>query len=69
MGLEESCQEISLETKSEHSTHTLMKHPLVTADIFLFNIPKCVDTFTEFNYEMLEVIRDGEPFPSKYDSE
>ena len=40
-----------------------MKHPLITADIFLFNIPKCVDTFTEINYEMLEGIKDGELFP------
>ena len=29
---------ISLQTKSGHITHALTKHPLATADIFLFNI-------------------------------
>ena len=60
---------ISLQTKSGHITHALTKHPLATADIFLFNIAKCVDTFTEINYEMLEGIKDGELFSSKYDSQ
>ena len=45
---------ISLQTMSGHIAHALTKHPLSTADIFLFNIGKCVDTFTEINYEMLE---------------
>ena len=60
---------ISLQTKSGHITHALTKHPLATADIFLFNVGKCVDTFTEINYEMLEGIKDGELFSSKYDSQ
>ena len=60
---------ISLQTKSGHITHALTKHPLATADIFLFNIAKCVDTFTEINYDMLEGIKDGELFSSKYDSQ
>ena len=51
------------------NTHALMKHPLATADIFLFNIAKCVDTFTKINYEMLKGIKDGELFQSKYDSQ
>ena len=42
---------------------------LSTADIFLFNIPKSVDTSTEINYEMLESIKDGKLFSSKYDSQ
>ena len=29
---------ISLQTKSAHIAHALTKHPLITADIFLFNI-------------------------------
>ena len=52
--------EISLQTKSGHIAHALIKHPLSTTDIFLFNIPKSVNTFTEINY-------DGEL--SKYDSQ
>ena len=60
---------ISLQTKSGNITHALTKHPLITADIFLFNIPKSVDTSTEINYEMLESIKDGELFASKYNSQ
>ena len=48
---------ISLQTKSEHIAHALTKHPLSTADIFLFNIAKSVDTSTEINYKMLESIK------------
>ena len=54
---------ISLQTKSGNITHALAKHPLITADIFLFNIPKSVNTLTEINYDMLEGIKDGEFFP------
>ena len=60
---------ISLQTKSGHIAHALTKHPLATADIFLFNVPKSVDTSTEINYEMLESIKDGKLFSSKYDSQ
>ena len=41
---------ISLQTKSGNITHALTKHPLATADIFLFNIGKSVDTLTEINH-------------------
>ena len=68
-GIRRLVKGISLETKSKHNTHAFMKHPLLTVDIFLFNIPKCVDTFTEINYEMLEGIKDGDLFPLKYDSQ
>ena len=47
----------------------LEKNPLITADNILFNIPKSVNTFTEINYEMLESLKDGELFASKYDSQ
>ena len=60
---------ISLQTKSAHITHALTKHPLTTADIFLFNIGKSVDTLSEINYDMLEGIKDGKLFTSKYDSQ
>ena len=60
---------ISLQTKSGNITHALTKHPLSTADIFLFNIGKSVDTLTEINYDMLESIKDGKLFTSKYDSQ
>ena len=60
---------ISLQTKCGNITHALTKHPLSTADIFLFNIGKSVDTLTEINYDMLEGIKDGKLFTSKYDSQ
>ena len=60
---------ISLQTKGGNITHALTKHPLATADIFLFNIGKSVDTLSEINYNKLEGIKDGELFASKYDSQ
>ena len=60
---------ISLQTKSAHIAHALTKHPLITADIFLFNIGKSVDTLSEIDYDMLEGIKDGKLFSSKYDSQ
>ena len=60
---------ISLQTNIGHIAHALTKHPLSTTDIFLFNIPKSVVTSTEINYEMLESIKDGKLFTSKYDSQ
>ena len=39
------------------------------ADIFLFNIGKSEDTLFEIIYDMLEVMKDGELFASKYDSQ
>ena len=52
---------ISLQTTSGH--HALPV--LATGAIFLFNIPKSVNTFTKINYEMLKGIKDGEIFSSK----
>ena len=46
-----------------------MKHPLATADIFLFNITKSVNTFTKIIFEMLKGIKDGKLFSSKYNSQ
>ena len=60
---------ISLQTKSRNITHARTKHLLITADIFLFNITKSVNTLTEISYDMLEGNKDGELFASKYDSQ
>ena len=71
MEIEELCQESVYKQRvgSGHIAHALTKHPLATADIFLFNIPKSVDTSTEINHEMLESIKDGKLFSSKYNSQ
>merc|ERR1712081_6105 len=43
--------------------------PIVTADIFLFNIGKSMKKFDRINYDALEKMKDGEAFVSKYDSQ
>ena len=43
--------------------------PIVTADIFLFNIGKSKKKFQVINYDALEKMKDGETFASKYDSQ
>ena len=61
---------INLQTKSGHITRALTKHPLATADIFLFNIGKCVDIFTENQlWHVRRYQRRWAFFPSKYDSQ
>ena len=45
------------------------KVPLVKADIFLFNIGKSKNKFDQINYDVLEKMKDGEAFASKYDSQ
>ena len=47
----------------------LRKCPIVTADIFLFNIGKSKKKFEVINYDALENMKDGEAFASKYDSQ
>ena len=47
----------------------LRKCPIVTADIFLFNIGKSMKKFDRINYDALEKMKDGEAFASKYDSQ
>ena len=47
----------------------LRKCPIVTADIFLFNIGKSTKKFDRINYDALEQMKDGEPFASRYNSQ
>jgi hypothetical protein len=49
--------------------HALQKRPLATTDIFLFNIGKSRTKYEEVNYELLEQIKDGRVFASKYNSQ
>ena len=51
---------ISLQTKSGHIACALMKHPLATAEIFLFNIGKSVETLSEIIYKMMESLKEWE---------
>merc|ERR1712236_90555 len=59
----------NLKTGSKNICQSLRKHPLATADIFLFNLGKSKKNFENVNYEMLETLKDGDAFADKYDSE
>ena len=49
--------------------YALSKRPLSTTDIFLFNIGKSKKKFEDVNYELLEDLKDGDAFASKYNSQ
>ena len=61
-------KDINLKTSSKNICHALSKHPLATADIFLFNLGKSKKDFENVNYGILEDLKDGSTFAEKYDS-
>ena len=60
---------IDIKANSASIFQALRKCPIVTADIFLFNIGKSRQKYEKINYDALEKIKDGEAFASKYDSQ
>ena len=60
---------INIKSNSASICHALSKRPLSTTDIFLFNIGKSLRKFEEVNYELLEDLKDGDAFASKYNSQ
>ena len=60
---------INIKTSNASFFQALRKCPLVTADIFLFNIGKSKKKFDEINYDVFEKLKDGEAFASKYNSQ
>ena len=58
---------IDIKANSASIFQALRKCPIVTADIFLFNIGKSMKKFDQINYDALEKMKDGEAFASKYD--
>ena len=60
---------INIKSNSANICHCLTKQSLATADIFLFNIGKSMKRFEEVNYELLEDLKDGDAFASKYNSQ
>ena len=60
---------IDIKANSASIFQALRKCPIVTADIFLFNIGKSMKKFDKINYDALEKMKDGEAFASKYDSQ
>ena len=60
---------LDIKSNSASIFQALQKCPIVTADIFLFNTRKSKNKFDQINYDMLEGIKDGKLFTSKYDSQ
>ena len=60
---------IDIKANNASIFQALRKCPIVTADIFLFNIGKSKKKFEVINYDALENMKDGEAFASKYDSQ
>ena len=60
---------ISIKSATPSIYYCLMKQPLSTADIFLFNIGKAKKVGEAVNYEVLEDLKDGAAFSSKYNSQ
>ena len=60
---------INIKSNSASIFQALRKCPIVTVDIFLFNIGKSKNKFDQINYDALEKMKDGEAFASKYDSQ
>ena len=58
---------MDIKAKNSSLCHALRKRSLVTSDLFLFNVGKS-KTEADVNYEVLEKIKDGHIFASKYDS-
>lgn len=58
---------MDIKAKSASLCHALRKRSLVTSDIFSFNVGKA-KTEADVNYEVLEKIKDGDIFASKYNS-
>ena len=60
---------VDIKSNSASICQALQKCPIVTVDIFLFNIGKSRNKFNQINYDALESIKDGEALASKYDSQ
>ena len=58
---------MDIKAKNSSLCHALRKRSLVTSNIFLFNVGKA-KTEADVNYEVLEKIKDGHIFASKYHS-
>ena len=60
---------INIKANTPSICHVLSKQSLATADIFLFNLGKSKQKYDAVNYEVLEDLKDGAAFASKYNSQ
>ena len=57
---------LTADLRTKDLLRALTKRPLATIDIFLFNLPRAVNSC---NYYILESLKDGKAVSSKYDNE
>ena len=60
---------ILIKATTPNICHALTKQPLATTYIFLFNLGKSKKKSDVVNYEVLEDLKDGDAFASKYYSQ
>jgi hypothetical protein len=69
LGIKRVVAGMNIKVNTASLCHALQKRPLSTTDIFMFNIGKSRNKYEEVNYELLEQIKDGRVFASKYNSQ
>ena len=57
-----------LKSRAQDIFHALSRRPLISTDIFLFNVPRSNDSVTECSYSVMEAIKDGCATSTKYNS-
>ena len=57
-----------LKSRARDIFHALSRRPLISTDIFLFNVPRSSDSMNECSYTVMEAIKDGCATSNKYNS-
>ena len=57
-----------IRNRAQDIFHALSRRPLISTDIFLFNVPRSNDSVTECSYSVMEAIKDGCATSTKYNS-
>ena len=57
-----------LKSRAQDIFHALSRRPLISTDIFLFNVPRSSDSLNECSYSVMEAIKDGCATSTKYNS-
>ena len=60
---------IKIKSNKSSICHALSKHPLATTNFFLFDIWKLKKIQNKIDYEVLDDLKDGDAFASKYSSQ
>ena len=57
-----------LKNRAQDIFHALSGRPLISTDIFLFNVPRSTDSVNDCSYSVMEAIKDGCATSTKYNS-